>query len=200
MIGVSYLSSLFFTNALYWKALCKKNHLGWFQLRFFPLFLFLDLRGGLSSSLNKIIAVPEVRDCLSEKNLPSKEINRAKLDEYETNVSHCCCYQYANVRALQYYCGNTAVLLWKQWCGLLKERWSTVKWLWKTEGSISLWAFLLKRTAENWKSNLIHIAADFEGWAQGIITKLQPQHSGRRSWTVQDHWRDKQKYYLHFNR
>jgi len=25
--------------------------------------------------------------------------------------------------------GNTVVSLWKRWCGLLKERWSTVKWL-----------------------------------------------------------------------
>lgn len=98
------------------------------------------------------------------------------------------------VEILQYYCGNSDV-------GLLKERWSTVKWLpKKKEGSISLWTFLLKRTAENWNPDLIHIAADFETWAQNIITKLQPKHFGRHSKAVQEHWKDKQKYYLYFNR
>lgn len=93
------------------------------------------------------------------------------------------------------------VLLWKQWCGLLKERWSTVKWLpKKKEGSISLWAFLLKRTAENWNCNLIHTAADFETWAQIFITELRPKHFGSHSKGMQEHWRDKQKYYLYFNR
>lgn len=130
----------------------------------------------------------------------NKWINRTKLDEYERNVSHYCSYQYANVHTLQYCCGNTAVLLWKQWHGLLKERWSTVKWLPEKEGSISLWVFLLKRTAENRNSDLIHITADFGGWTQGMITKLQPQHSRRRSWALQDGWKDKQKFYLYFNR